>query len=597
MVVVEGWWVVGGGGSSGGDNSKGSDGSSSGDDDGGCETLSRLKKLETLGSFELTVLENLEMLELAGCGLGSLTMQDSKLLSEWSKVRHLDLSRNSFDKDILRILGALPSLKFLSLHNNAMEGPLSNQGLASFDHLEILDLQQNGFYGSVPPFIGASSLKALYLNSNKFNGSLPIQGLCELKKLEELDLSYNHIEGILPPCLSNLTSLRLFDVSENQFTGNHLSSLLGSLNSLEYIDLRHNRFEGLFSFSSFANHSMLEVVAITSDNDKFEVLVLPKCNLNKFSGDFLKFPLHQNKLSFIDLSRNNLEGSFPNWLLVNNTELEFLSLRNNSFVGEFCLSPYYNSYTNWMDVSDNQLIGHIQLNMGEMVPYLIHINLSRNAFEDENFGGSRLSNNNLSREVPKQLVRNCKSLHSLALSNNKFHGRMFSDDFKLTQIEYLRLNDNQFTGPLTNVVFNLSKLYLLDISNNNMSGKILGLMNNLIRLRTMIMGNNAFNGQFPCALVPNVFMDISHNSFSGSLTSCSNPNLGVVEHAHLQGNKFRGFIPKELFNASKLVTLDISDNNLSGGLPLYISLVSNLSILLLKGNQLSGSIPKHNCAD
>ncbi|CAL5440170.1 unnamed protein product [Camellia sinensis] len=238
----------------------------------GCETLSRLKKLETLSlsdnhfnksiilclsslislknlflqftnlgdSFparELTVLENLEMLDLFGCGFSSLTLQDSKLLSKWSKMRHLDLSRNSFDKDILRILGALPSLKFLSLDYNAMEGPLSNQGLASFNHLEILDLQQNGFHGSVPPFIGASSLKALYLSSNKFNGSLPIQGLCELKKLEELDLSDNHIEGILPPCLSNLTSLRLFDLYGNQFTGNHLSSLLGSLNSLEYIDL------------------------------------------------------------------------------------------------------------------------------------------------------------------------------------------------------------------------------------------------------------------------------------------------------------------------------------------------------------------------
>ncbi|CAL5440156.1 unnamed protein product [Camellia sinensis] len=640
----------------------------------GCETLSRLKKLKTLSlsdnyfnksiilclsrlislknlflgyanlgdSFparELTALENLEMLELVGCGLSSLTMQDSELLSKWSKMRHLDLSRNSFGKDILRILGALPLLKFLSLHYNAMEGPLSNQvnlevlilswnqlngtlpieGLASFYHLKILDLQQNGFYGSVPPFIGASSLKALYLNSNKFNGSLPIQGLCELKKLEELDLSYNHIEGILPPCLSNLTSLRLFDVSGNQFIGNHLSSLLGSLNSLEYIDLRHNRFEGLFSFSSFVNHSKLEVVAITSDNDKFEVeteykdwlpmfqlkvFVLPNCNLNKRSGDFPKFLLHQNTLSFIDLSHNNLEGSFPNWLLVNNTKLEYLSLRNNSFVGEFHLSPYYNSYTCWMDVSDNQLIGHIQLNMGEMVPYLIHINLSRNAFGGSipsSIGKMRilevldLSSNNLSGEVPKQLVRNCRSLRSLALSNNKFHGQMFSDDFKLTQIEYLRLNDNQFTGPLTNVVFNLSKLSMLDISNNNMSGKILDSMNNMIHLRTLIMRNNAFNGQFPCALIPNVFMDISHNSFSGTLTSCSNPNLGVLEHVHLQGNHFTKFIPEALINLSKLVTLDVSDNNLSGSIPLSIRLLANLSILILRGNQLGGSIPTQLC--
>ncbi|XP_028054733.1 receptor-like protein 56 [Camellia sinensis] len=527
-------------------------------------------------------------------------------------MRHLDLRVNYFDKDILRILGALPSLKFLSLAGNAMEGPLSNQvyltycpftfvtkltynvsnlevlilagnrlngtlpmeGLASFNHLEILDLSSNKFNGSVPPFVAASSLKALYLSSNKFNGSLPIPGLCELKKLEVLDLSYNHFKGILPSCLSNLTSLRLFDLYGNQLTGNHLSSLLGSLNSLEYIDLRHNRFEGLFSFSSLTNHSMLQVVAITSDNDKFEVeteykdclplfqlkdLVLSNCNLNKFSHDFPKFLLHQNKLSSIDLSHNNLEGSFPNWLLVNNTELEFLSLRNNSFVGEFCLSPYYNSYTNWMDVSNNQLIGHIQLNMGEMVPYLIHINLSKNAFEGSipsSIGKMRileildLSSNNLSGEVPKLLVRNCRSLRSLALSNNKFHGRMFSDDFKLTQIEYLRLNDNQFTGPLTNVIFNLSELHLLDISNNNMSG---------------------------------------------SLPSCSNPNLGIVRHMHLQGNKFAGFIPKALLNSSKLVTLDISDNNLSGSIPPSIRLLSNLSILLLRGNQLGGSIPTQLC--
>ncbi|XP_028077879.1 receptor-like protein 56 [Camellia sinensis] len=108
----------------------------------------------------------------------------------------------------------------------------------------------------------------------------------------------------------------------------------------------------------------------------------------------------------------------------------------------------------------------------------------------------------------------------------------------------------------------------------------------MIRLRTLIIRNNAFNGQFPCALIPNVFMDISHNSFSGTLTSCSNPNLGVVVHVHLQGNHFTKFIPEALINLSKLVTLDVSDNNLSGRIPLSIRLLANLSILILRGNQL-----------
>ncbi|KAI7980937.1 Receptor-like protein 14 [Camellia lanceoleosa] len=227
----------------------------------GCESLSRLEKLETLyltqyesnreNKFNksiilcLSSLISLKNLSLQGNNLGDpFPARDSKLLSNLSKMRHLNLSNNNFDKDAFRILGALPSLKFLSLESNRIEGPLSNQeltynlsnlevlllrgnqlngtppmeGLTSFRHLEILDLSRNNFFASITPSIGAlSSLKALSLAQNNLNGSLPIQGLCKLKKLEELDLSYNLFEGILPPCLSNMRSLKFFDISLNQF--------------------------------------------------------------------------------------------------------------------------------------------------------------------------------------------------------------------------------------------------------------------------------------------------------------------------------------------------------------------------------------------
>ncbi|CAL5381468.1 unnamed protein product [Camellia sinensis] len=113
----------------------------------------------------------------------------SKLLSNLSKMRHLDLSYNNFDEDAFRILGALPSLKFLSLVSNSMEGPLSNQG-------NLL----NGTLPIIPPSIGAlSSLKALSLAQNNLSGSLLIQGmvltLAEMKilrrKMEELGIDSN----------------------------------------------------------------------------------------------------------------------------------------------------------------------------------------------------------------------------------------------------------------------------------------------------------------------------------------------------------------------------------------------------------------------
>ncbi|CAL5330530.1 unnamed protein product [Camellia sinensis] len=181
---------------------------------------------------------------------------DSKLLSNLSKMRHLDLSYNNFDEDAFRILGALPSLKFLSLVSNSMEGPLSNQELTyNLSNLEVLLLRgnllngtlpiENNFFASIPPSIGAlSSLKALSLSQNNLSGSLPIQvsqlygeileengiDLAEMKilrrKMEELGIDsnickpgqYNHLS--CPMCKggdSKEKSLFIFITANGQY--------------------------------------------------------------------------------------------------------------------------------------------------------------------------------------------------------------------------------------------------------------------------------------------------------------------------------------------------------------------------------------------
>lgn len=142
----------------------------------------------------------------------------------------------------------------------------------------------------------------------------------------------------------------------------------------------------------------------------------------------------------------------------------------------------------------------------------------------------------------------------------------------------------------------LLELNFLDISNNHMSGKIPSSMDNKTSLQTLIMRNNSFNGDFPCALVPSAFMDISYNSFSGSiLPSCSNPNLQHLKHMHLQGNKFTRSISRALLNSPYLLTLDIRDSIFFGSILDSIRLLSKLRILLFRGNQLSCSIPIQLC--
>ena len=170
---------------------------------------------------------------------------------------------------------------------------------------------------------------------------LLLTDFCALKKLEELDLGGNNFEGILPPCLTNLTSLRLLDISNNLFNGTLSSSVIVSLTSLEYIDLSYNLFEGLFPFSLFANHSKLKVIQFLSANNKLDiqtenpswdplfqlkVLVLSNCNINKPTGNLPKFLLVQHELEILDISHSKLNGSFPIWLLENNTGLQLLNL-------------------------------------------------------------------------------------------------------------------------------------------------------------------------------------------------------------------------------------------------------------------------------
>ncbi|KAK7851230.1 receptor-like protein 13 [Quercus suber] len=316
------------------------------------KSLSAIKSLKNL-NLKLSALENLEKLDLSSNLLnGSITTQEWNYMSKLSKLMHIDLSWNVFEKDILRFLGgALPDLKSVDLSHNEMQGPLSSKDMTNFSSLEILDISGNGFTGILSSYIGAlPSLKAISLSQNKLNGTLQLhtKDLGMLKKLEELDLSDNNFEGILPPCLRRLTSLRFLDISKNQFSGNVPSFVIANLTSLEYIDLSYNRFEGLFSFSSLANHSKLEVVRFKGENYRVEednklvsesnklvietenpswepsfqlkVLLLPNCNLNNFSSNVPKFLFYQRELELVDISHNRLKGSFPNWLIENNTK-------------------------------------------------------------------------------------------------------------------------------------------------------------------------------------------------------------------------------------------------------------------------------------
>ncbi|KAL4625713.1 hypothetical protein ACB092_05G045500 [Castanea dentata] len=578
--------------------------------------------------FNVSLLQpfkELRILDLSYNGIaGWLGNEESNGFSNMSKLTQLNLRGNNFDKEILRSFGALPVLKSLDLSYNNM-WPLSSKELvylsnlevlilqycglgslpfkdmANFSNLEILDLSENYFTGSITPYIGAlSSLKTISLSSNRLNGTLNTPEFCALKKLEEIDLARNGFEGMLPPCLKNLTSLSYLDISHNQFNGNLSSSPIASLTSLEYIDLSYNLFEGFFSFSLFANHSQLKVIQLFNNKKKLDietenhswdplfqlkVLVLPNCNLNRLTGNF----------------PNKLNGSFPIWLLENNTGLQRLNLRNNYFSGEFHLPADHYMNLRWLDLSDNHFDGKLQEDIGKRIPKIEYLNLSQNQFEGNlpssigdmsNLWVLDLSFNNFYGEVPMELVANSTSCEILRLSNNNFCGEIFSKHFNLS-LTSLELQNNNFTGTLPAVP--LEVLWFLNISNNHMTGTIPQWIVNRSTspVFAVDLSSNSFEGQIPCGLSFSDIINLSHNLFSGLLPSCL--NLPYVRHLLLQGNKLTGSLPKAILNSSYLVTLDIRDNRFIGSIPDEIDGLPNLKVLSLSGNHFSGVISKQLC--
>lgn len=79
------------------------------------------------------------------CHPGFKALSDSESLSKLTKLKQLDLSQNSFNKEIIRDLGVLPVLKSLDLNHNRMEGRLQNTGMCickivlALNHNALLD--------------------------------------------------------------------------------------------------------------------------------------------------------------------------------------------------------------------------------------------------------------------------------------------------------------------------------------------------------------------------------------------------------------------------------------------------------------------------
>ncbi|KAK4276154.1 hypothetical protein QN277_019133 [Acacia crassicarpa] len=470
-----------------------------------------------------------------------------------------------------------------------------------------------------------TSLRTLSLYENRLKGSLLQQGgLCNLKKLEMLSLGVNMFEGLLPPCLNNLTSLRLLDLQYNGFEGIFPSSLLHSLKSLKYISLQENYFTGVASLSLFANHSNLQLFSIScfkNPNLKLEterpqfvpsfqlkIFSVVGCTMNEASNHRIvpSFLLHQYDLRVIELVNLNISGSFPNWLLTNNTKLSSIYVTHNFLTGPFELnstSQLLNMQN--FDASSNPISDEIPPHIGQVFPNLLSLNMSSSSLQGgfpSSLGDMRqlnsldLSNNNLSGYLPLKFGKGSNDLRFLKLSNNNLSGPCLPGGSNFTHMLSMDLSNNNFKGKVPDGIISSSELRILELSANQLYGELPSWIGNFKHLGYLLLSQNSMSGPIPesfCNLAELKYLDLSQNRFNGTLPSCL--NMPSLMYLHLQGNHFMGPIPSVLAKSPLLCALDLTQNRFSSQIPSWFVSMLNLRVLLLKGNKLEGSIPVDIC--
>ena len=222
-----------------------------------------------------------------------------------------------------------------------------------------------------------------------------------------------------------------------------------------------------------------------------------------------------------------------------------------------------------------------------------------------------LNHNKLSGELLSSL-RNLTDLDVLDLSYNNLSGQIPAwIGTAFPNLVILNLRSNMFSGRLPSLLSNLSSLHVLDLAQNNLMGKI---PVTLVELKAMaqdhnmsissLYDNRSSSGyeerlivitkglilEYSRTLSLVVSIDLSDNNLSGEFPEGITKLFGLV-FLNLSMNHIIGRIPESISKLRQLSSLDLSSNKLFGSIPSSMSLLSSLGYLNLSNNNFSNKIP------
>ena len=168
----------------------------------------------------------------------------------------------------------------------------------------------------------------------------------------------------------------------------------------------------------------------------------------------------------------------------------------------------------------------------------------------------------------------------------------------LAHVSHLELSSNNVTGDVFSFINAFTELKTLNLSSNNLTGTIPSTISELKNLQELELSSNDLIGELgyvtdvvlATLTTSLITLGLSDNNLSGTIPSAIG-NFRQLETLDLSGNNLIGSIPFEIGILWNLTTLDLSDNNLIGDIPTSLGNLLMLGVLALDGNSLTGILP------
>ncbi|XP_058094890.1 MDIS1-interacting receptor like kinase 2-like [Magnolia sinica] len=189
-----------------------------------------------------------------------------------------------------------------------------------------------------------------------------------------------------------------------------------------------------------------------------------------------------------------------------------------------------------------------------------------------------------------------RSVVGINLQNTSLQGTLDNLSFSsFPNLVGLILNQNLLRGTIPTQICSLSKLILLDLSANQLSGALPPSLANLTSILELHLSNNMITG----VISPHFFtnwtrltsLDIHNNQLTGQVPSRISLLRNVI-YLDLSNNQIVGSIPPEIGTLKHLLTLGLERNNLTGVIPPSLCNMSQLKFLFLFENRVSGPVPQ-----